>query len=77
MIGSLYFRDFGFGLLRHSQLKVTQINHVSRNQLHNTANDSNFELWLELAWLGEKCNDKTLLVIEIFLIMHKYCTVTV
>ena len=27
---------------------------------------STFEFWLELAWLGAKCRDKTLLVIEIF-----------
>ena len=27
---------------------------------------SNFEFWLELAWLGEKWKGKTLLVIEIF-----------
>ena len=25
---------------------------------------SNFEFWLELAWLGEMCEGKTLLVIE-------------
>ena len=33
-------------------VKMTQINFVSRNQLHNTAA---FEFWLELAWLGAKC----------------------
>jgi hypothetical protein len=27
---------------------------------------SNFEFWLELVWLGEKCKGKTLLAIEIF-----------
>ena len=48
-------------------VKVTQINYVSRNQLHNTAN---FEFWLELAWLGEKCEGKTLLVIDIFFTLH-------
>ena len=39
-------------------LKVTKINYVSRNQLHNTEYIkwlSNFEFWLELAWLGERC----------------------
>ena len=58
-------------------VKVTQINYVSRNQLHNTAQWlSNIEFWLELAWLGEKCTGKTLLVIEIFFTLHRYCTVT-
>ena len=37
---------------------------------------SNFEFWLELAWLREKCKSKTLLVIEIFFTLHRYCTVT-
>ena len=54
-------------------LKVTQINYVSRNKLHNT---SNFESWIELAWLGEKCKGKTLLVNVIFFTLHRYCTVT-
>ena len=52
-------------------LKVTQINYVSRNQLHNTANGCqilNFGL--------EKCKGKTLLVIEIFFTLHRYCSVT-
>ena len=35
---------------------------------------STFEFWLELAWLGGK--GKTLLVIEIFFTLHRYCTVT-
>ena len=37
---------------------------------------STFELWLEMAWLGAKCKGKTLLVIEIFFTLHRYCTVT-
>ena len=37
---------------------------------------SNFEFWLELAWLGENCKGKTLLVIEIFFTLHRYSTVT-
>jgi hypothetical protein len=39
----------------------------------------NFEFWLELAWLGtkRKTKGKTLLVIEIFFTLHRYCTVTV
>ena len=32
---------------------------------------------LELAWLGAKCKGKTLLVIEIFFTLHRFCTVTV
>ena len=52
-MGNLYFMDleFGFGLLRHSQLKVTQINYVSRNQLLNTANDCQI-LNFGLSWPG-------------------------
>jgi hypothetical protein len=42
---------------------------------------SNFEFLLELAWLGEKCKGKTLLVIEIFLysaqILHCHIPVLV
>ena len=38
---------------------------------------STFELWLELAWLGAKCNGKTLQVIEFFFTLHSYCTVIV
>ena len=37
----------------------------------------NIWTWLELAWLGGKCKGKTLLVIEIFFTLHRYCTVTV
>ena len=37
---------------------------------------STFELWLELAWLWAKCKGKTLLVIEIFFTLHRYCTIT-
>jgi hypothetical protein len=38
---------------------------------------STFEFWLELAWLGAKCKVKTLLVIEIFFTLHRYCTIIV
>ena len=38
---------------------------------------STIEFWLELAWLGAKCKGKTLLVIEIFFTLHRYCTATV
>ena len=57
-------------------LKMTQINFVSRNQLHNIANSCHHlnEFWLELAWLGAKCKGKTLLVIEIFFALHIDCT---
>ena len=33
----------------------------------------NFEFWLNLVWLGEKCKAKTLLVNEIFFTLHRYC----
>ena len=57
---------------------MTQINFVSRNQLHNTVN-SGQHLNFGLSWpdyLGEKCKGKTLLVIEISFTLHRYCTVT-
>ena len=38
---------------------------------------STFEYWLELAWQGSKCKGKTLLVIENFFTLYRYCTVTV
>ena len=36
---------------------------------------STFEFWLELAWLGAKFKGKTLLVIEFFFTLHRYCSV--
>ena len=38
---------------------------------------SKFEFWIEQAWLGTKCKGKTLLIIETFFTLHRYCTVTV
>ena len=58
---------------------MTQINFVSRNQIHNTyckLQLSTVEFWLQLAWLGAKCKGKTLLVIEIFFALHRDCTVS-
>ena len=61
-----------------TKVKMTQINFVSRNQLHNTANRcQHLNFGFELAWLGAKCKGKTLLVIEIFFALRKDCTVTV
>ena len=54
---------------------MTQINFVSRNHLHNTANSCQ-HLNFGVSWLGAKCKGKTLLVIEIFFALHRDCTVT-
>jgi hypothetical protein len=37
----------------------------------------NISILAWLAWLGAECKGKTLLVIEIFFTLHRYCTVTV
>jgi hypothetical protein len=65
-------------LLKTYEVKMTQINFISRNQLHNTANSFQ-HLNFGLSWpgyLGAKCKGKTLLVIEIFFALHRDCTIT-
>ena len=53
-------------------LKVTRINYVSRNQLHNTANGCQIlNFGLSWPWLWEKCKGKTLLVVEISIALRR------